>query len=393
MFRQIHTATLVLLCLVCVATDTAICADAGDFEVTFRMKSSDLPEDAAVFITGSVPELGNWRPSQVPMKYLADHVWSISIRIKGKQTIQYKYTLGSWAQEGAQADGRPLKNLSVSVDKSMSKNDRIDFWTDRTPRPVGGKITGQVKYHRGLTDGDLRPRDAIVWLPPGYDASGEQRYPVLYMHDGQNMVDPQTSAFGVDWQIDESCTRLIKESEISPLIIIGIYNTPDRSEEYLPGPTGEAYMNFVAKSLKPMIDREYRTNPNRSHCYTGGSSAGGLCAFMLVWEHSDVFSKAICMSPAFKYQKPDGSVAFDYVSTLESSDVPRERIFLYVDNGGVGLDEKLQSGTTEMIEALNEKGLTAEHDYHWKRHPNDRHTESAWAKRFPEAIKILDASD
>lgn len=174
MLRRIHSVSLSVIFLFSIGTTCCVAAD--ELVVTFQMSSPDLPENTPVYITGSVPELGNWRPGQVQMEHLGDHVWSIRIRIKDQQTIEYKYTPGSWAREGAGADGRPLKNLTVSVDKSMSKQDRILSWTDRRPREVRGQITGVVKYHRGLKDVDLRPRDVVVWLPPGYDSFDDQRY-------------------------------------------------------------------------------------------------------------------------------------------------------------------------------------------------------------------------
>ena len=284
------------------------------------------------------------------------------------------------------------RNLVLHVEKSSVKRDEIIFWTKGRSRIVRGQITGQVKYHRQMKGAGIRPRDIIVWVPPNYDAS-KDKYPVLYMHDGQNIIDPKTSAFGVDWEVDETCTNLIEEKEIEPLIVVGIYNTPDRSREYLPGEMGAAYMKFVAGTLKQFIDQTYRTKSGRTHTYTGGSSAGGLCAFMLIWEHADVFSKAICMSPAFRYKNADGALAFDYVPSIQDRDRPRYSVLFYLDNGGVGLDKTLQPGIDEAMNALKEKGLKPGRDFHWVHAAQDRHFESAWAKRFPKALKTIASAD
>lgn len=157
----------------------------------------------------------------------------------------------------------------------------------------------------------LKPRDIIVWLPPGYDENINERYPVLYMHDGQNIVDPKTSSFGIDWQIDEVADSLIRENKIEPIIVVGIYNTADRSSEYKNIDSGFVYMDFVINKLKPLIDKTYRTKPDKENTANGGSSLAGLTSLMFVWEHPEVFSKAICMSSAFKIEN------IDYVSDIE----------------------------------------------------------------------------
>ncbi len=365
---------------------------AEEIVVTFRLNAPELAEDTPVFITGSVPGLGNWNPDRVPMKPTGKQSWTHALTITEKQPIEYKYTLGSWQREGADANGQPLENFVADVDRSMEKRDRILFWTNGGSRSIRGQITGRVKYHRQMQGEGIRPRDIIVWLPPDYDTS-HARYPVLYMHDGQNIIDPETSAFGVDWEVDETCTNLITEKCVPPLIVVGIYNTPDREREYLPGVTGTAYMNFLIQSLKPFVDRNYRTKSSRADTYTAGSSAGGLCAFMLAWEHSEVYSAALCMSPSLRYENAEGKVLIDYVSAVKTTDRPRAPVFFYLDNGGIGLEKLLQPGIDAMLEVLNAKGFKAERDYRFIQFPDDRHFESAWAKRFPNALQILLSTD
>lgn len=372
----------------CCVAQPPRCADDDEIVVRFRLHAPDLAENTKVYIAGKVPQLGNWKPDQVPMEYTGEQTWAFDLSLTKPQTVEYKYTLGSWAREGANADGRPLNNFIVDVKESTEQRDQISFWTTRPPPRPQGQITGQVKYHRRMSGEGIRPRDVIVWLPPGYEMS-ESRFPVLYMHDGQNIIDPMTSAFGVDWEVDETCTRLITAKQLEPMIVVGIYNTPDRSREYLPGATGDAYRRFIVDSLKPFIDKHYRTMPSRDHTYTAGSSAGGLCAFMLTWEHSDVFSKAICMSPAFRMKNAEGAITLDYVTPVESMDRPAAPIFLYIDNGGVGLEKLLQPGIDDMLETLKEKGFEPERDLVWFHAPEDQHSESAWAKRFPSAIRRL----
>jgi predicted alpha/beta superfamily hydrolase len=377
-------------------------------EVTYRLHAPELADGSVVYITGSVPGLGDWQPDKVRMTAAGRHVWTYQLAARVGQTIEYKYTLGSWEREAAGADGRPLVNFSVTACGTTVQEDTVNFWMAGQRRELHGQVTGTVQYHRAMAGDGILPRDVIVWLPPGYDdaaATGTQgnesaaRYPVLYMHDGQNIVDPATSSFGVDWEVDETCTRLIAEQKIPSLIVVAIYNTPDRKLEYLPGPKGTAYMEFILRQLKPFIDVHYRTESGRATTFVGGSSAGGLCAFMLAWEHSDVFGGAMCMSPAFRIETRDATkdsatkdvddLAIDYVTTVQKGERPRQPTFFYIDIGGVGLEATLQPGVDAMLAALQAKGFAAGREFTYVRDPEARHLESAWAKRFPAALITL----
>lgn len=380
--------SLLLLVIGLLTNAIAVDAFAEDLQVTFRLHTPQLPKNTTVYITGSNPGLGNWHPGRVPMREVGDHSWTYNLKLSEAQTLEYKYTLGSWDREGADASGQPLANMTVKVDQSLVKEDAIFFWTDRQERRPIGQITGKVHYHLQMQGQGIANRTVIVWLPPDYGVSDE-RYPVLYMHDGQNLFDPNTSAFGIDWQIDETCTRLIREGAIPPLIVVGIYNTPSRTPEYTPGLVGAAYRKFVVEVVKPFVDDRYRTLSGRESTFVGGSSAGGLCAFILAWEYPHVFSKALCMSPAFQFELPGMDLKLDYVAVVEKADRPKEGLFFYIDNGSEGLEEKLQPGIDGMLAALQAKGYEANKDYRWTPVPEAHHSEADWAKRFPAALKAL----
>lgn len=251
-----------------------------------------------------------------------------------------------------------------------------------------GQITGTVNYHPAIKANGLQERNLIVWLPPDYGVDPEQRYPVLYMHDGQNIFDPSTSFIGIDWQIDETADSLIRSGEIPPVIIVGIFNTSDRTMEYTPGEKGEAYMDFVVNTVKPLIDSTYLTLSDRDNTFVGGSSAGGIISFMLTWEYPEIFSKAICMSPAFR--NPDGfNYQFNYITTVQDTETPPQNVFFYLDNGGVELDALLQPGIDEMLLALDSKGYRLDRDFVFIKDEDATHSETAWAERFPTALKII----
>lgn len=350
-------------------------------KVTFRIHAPALPDTQQVYLSGSTPELGNWQPNRVALQHTGGQVWERTLFLKA-QSIAYKFTLGSWDTEASDATGKPLPNFSLQLNGDTTVQHDVKDWLKKGERKVSGGITGTVTYHRSLAADSLKPRDLIVWLPPGYE-KGNKRYPVLYMHDGMNVFDPATSSFGVDWRIDETADSLIRSKQMQPAIIVGIYNTPDRMEEYVPGAKGSAYMDFVVNTVKPLIDQTYRTKPGAKHTLTGGSSAGGIMAFMLAWEHPQVFSKAICMSPAFKIMH------IDYVKDVQAYTGKKKKLKFYIDNGGIDLEARLQPGIDEMLAALQRKGYREGKDYLWVLDEKAQHNEAAWAKRMPAALKFL----
>jgi predicted alpha/beta superfamily hydrolase len=322
------------------------------------------------------------------MEAKGNNTWTKEITITRPLSIEYKYTLGSWEREGASANGSPLPNFVADVSLDKTVNDTVLFWTaGRRQRVNHGQITGTVRYHRALKGVGIKDRDLIVWLPPGYEADGSRRYPVIYMHDGQNIFDPVTSSFGTDWSIDETADDLIRKKSIEPVIVVGIYNTSDRMKEYTPGDKGTAYMDFIVETVKPLIDSTYRTKPDRNNTIVGGSSAGGIMSFMLVWEHHDVFSKAICMSPAFR--NPVASGGWNYVSAVKGSNGNKKDVFFYIDNGGIGLESQLQPGIDEMLTALKANGYREGKDFVFIHDATAKHFEADWAKRFPHALMLV----
>src|SRR3990167_7589667 len=142
----------------------------------------------------------------------------------------------------------------------ITKRKKLSTFQKQKPINCKHKIVGKVEHHRKFYSKTLNNRrDILVWLPPSYKKEKQRRYPVLYMQDGQNIMDPRTAYIGVDWQVDETVSRLIKVGELQEIIIVGIYNTPERLEEYSDSPKGKNFMKFMVEQLKPFIDKYYRT--------------------------------------------------------------------------------------------------------------------------------------
>jgi predicted alpha/beta superfamily hydrolase len=372
-----------ILALLCCFSAAGQQKSSSQKEIIFNLTAPSLPDDARVFICGNTPQLADWDPSVVNMTFTGNHTWSKTIRTDNFNSLEYKYTLGSWQKEGAAANGKPLSNFIVKVTGDTIIRDIVLFWLNGENKRPTGQVTGNVKYHQQIKGIGIPDRDIIVWLPPDYEKNTRKRYPVLYMQDGQNIFDPATSAFGSDWQIDETCDSLIRAGIIEPLIVVGIYNTKNRMSEYTPGNEGSAYMKFLIDVVKPFVDRKYRSKPGRKFTYAGGSSAGGTITFMLVWNNPGIFSKAFCLSPAFKIQN------IDVVKDVTGYSGKKKDITFYIDDGGKGLEEQLQPGIDEMMKALTEKGYIRNKDYFWVSDPETEHNESAWKKRMPDALKLL----
>ncbi len=347
---------------------------------------STLPQNKKVFIAGNKPELGSWNPAKVLLNKVNDSTWSKVFEFKIGETIEYKFTLGSWEEEGLNETGKKSGNniLKISDDTLLLFN--IANW-GYSKTNISGQITGKVRYHKHFTGRRVLPRDIIVWLPPSYDSLLDKYYPVLYMQDGQNVVDPLTSSFGVDWQIDEVADSLIKAESIQELIIVGIYNTENRGSEYNDTELGQAYINFIIEELKPFIDMTYRTLPDHKNTAVCGSSRGGLISFIMGWENSDVFSKSACFSPAFKISN------IDYVAPVKNYMGANKNLKIFIYNGGIGLEEQLQLGIDEMMLALKDEGFIENQDLLFIKDSSAEHNESAWAKNVYRFLEFCFPSE
>jgi len=188
---------------------------------------SSLPNNQKVFITGNKPELGTWNPDKIPLNKMNDSTWSKIFEFRAGEVVEFKFTAGSWDEEALDEAGKVSGNIALKVSKDSVLVFCIDKWGN-SHLNFEGQITGNVRYHKNFPGRSVLSRDIIVWLPPGYDELSDKYYPVLYMQDGQNVFDPSTSSFGIDWQIDEVADSLIKTKSIKDIIIVGIYNTPFR---------------------------------------------------------------------------------------------------------------------------------------------------------------------
>lgn len=255
-------------------------------------------------------------------------------------------------------------------------------------------LTEQIKVHENFGSRHLdHPRNVLVYLPPGYGENAEQRYPVLYMHDGQNLYNPEDAFGGIVWAVDETAQRLILAGEISPLIIVGIYNAGGaRLDEYTPvaatrgkmrgqGGNADNYGRMIIEELKPFIDGEYLTRPEREFTGLGGSSLGGLVSLHLGLKRPDVFSRLAVLSPSVWW-------ANNQIIREAAKIGERLPLRIWLD---IGKREgpKIKHQVRALKEILLANGWRNNEDLAYFEIPEARHEESAWAARFGEVLKFL----
>ena len=233
-----------------------------------------------------------------------------------------------------------------------------------------------------------RKRQLRLYLPPGY-ATSKKRYPVLYMHDGQNLFDNAT-AYAGEWKVDETLDTLAREGKLE-MIVVGIDNGQEKrmtelnawDNERIGKGEGRAYTDFIVKTVKPMIDKQYRTLPGREHTAIMGSSMGGLASHYALVQYPQVFSKAGVFSPAYWTAQP----SFDFVA---AKPVPKDaRVFLLM---GEKEGPQMNADVKRMAEVVKKTGHPAANTV-LKIVPGAEHNEAFWAGELREALLWMFAPD
>ena len=246
--------------------------------------------------------------------------------------------------------------------------------------PSSAQPNVTVLEQKFTINGLNRERQIRIYLPEDYNKS-EELYPVLYMHDGQNLFDDSTSYVG-EWGVDENLNQLAKESGLK-LIVVGIDNGGEkRMNELSPwenakygAAEGEAYMEFIVKQIKPFIDSTYRTLDDRDNTAIMGSSMGGLISHYAIYNYPEVFGKAVIFSPSYWFSD-------DVYSFTESDPVPHSaRIWLEIG--------KKEGNAVDDVEKMYSHILSTGHpaeNLHMVIDPEGEHNESSWRRQFTPAI-------
>lgn len=257
--------------------------------------------------------------------------------------------------------------------------------------------TGDLRLHEFQSRTFHNTRFLRVWLPPGYDQgeNSSRRYPVLYLNDGQNLFEASTSFTGVEWGVDETADRLIRDRIVPPMIIVGIDHAgKDRFREYMPYRSlqpmmlrvqGQRYPTFLIKEVMPFIARNYRAASGPENTGLGGSSLGALISLYTAAVRPGMIGRLLLESPSLW--------ASNRQTIRESREVKRwpERIFLATGTAEAGRADRDRSMVDDVRElaAIFGRASLAQNRLRLFVDEGATHHESAWARRFPDALTFL----
>jgi len=356
-------------------------------QVTFTVQSlpAYTPPGDSLFIAGNFT---GWEPGAadyVLHKNPADK-WNITLPAQAAGTvIKFKFTRGSWATVEKGPAGEEIADRSYTFGSSDSVDVTIYNWADGGG---GGYSTAASNVKIMSTEFYMpqfdRTRRIWIYFPPGYETSG-LNYPVLYMHDGQNLFDA-TTAFAGEWEVDETLNKLAEQGKHVPLVV-GIDNGGTyRIDEYTPwsnpdygGGDGDKYIQFIVETLKPYIDQHYRTLTDRENTGIMGSSIGGLISHYGSLKYQDKFSKAGLFSPSYWYS--DSLWAFTH-------DTGKQQEMRFYQLCGTNESTGMVGDMQRMNDSLVNIGFPQDHIYN-KVVNGGQHNEKLWREAFGDAYRWL----
>lgn len=271
-----------------------------------------------------------------------------------------------------------------------------------------------LTHYPVIKSAGLLPRDVWVWTPPAYDAHLHMCFPVIFMHDGQNLFYPEKSYTHITWGVAETITKLSAWGFIQPAIVVGIDNTQNRFGDYLPlrpyeTPQGQAflgrltgaekeeldridwvadqYLELLVAEIKPRVDQDFRTLPDSDHTFVMGSSMGGLISLYALTEYPQVFGGAGCLSTHWP-------VMHNFMRLYLQEKLPSAGEHrLYYDYGTEGLDSEYAPYQQAVDALMVEKGYQYGVDWLTRLYPGADHHEQAWRSRLQIALRFLLANN
>ena len=263
-------------------------------------------------------------------------------------------------------------------------------------------IVGMVRRHANFPSKYVAARNMDVWLPPDY--SEGKKYPVLYMHDGQNIFEPISSIGGVAWEMDKAITRLVDAKKIPGVIVVGVWNSDIRWREYMPqkayeaarfeknrkallekaggAPISDSYLKFLVEEVKPFVDEKYPTLPEQRNTFIMGSSMGGLISLYTISQYPSVFYGAGCLSTHWL-------AGFNELVDEMAKMLPNPNTHkLYFDYGTLGHDAQYETYQLQMDEYLYKAGYD-ESNWMTRKFEGADHNEAAWKVRVKIPLEFL----
>ena len=345
----------------------------------------NTPPGSDIYIAGN---FNTWNPGSAAHKLALNQQGQYSITLNiAAQSMQFKFTRGSWPTVEGNASGGFIPNRTYNyAGGAQTLTLNIAGWED-----LGSGGTGTAAPNVSIMSTNFfmpqlnRSRRIWIYVPPDYNTS-TKHYPVLYMQDGQNLFDQNTS-FSGEWRVDESLNTLFQNGD-DGIIVVGIDNGgANRINEYSPwvnpqygGGQGDEYIDFIVETLKPHIDSVYRTRPQRQYTGIMGSSLGGLISHYGGIERQDVFGKVGIFSPSYWFSTQCYS---QVSSTGRQADM---RIFLLA--GQLEGSGSVVTDINAMYNTFLQAGFS-EAELQKVTHSDGQHSEWYWAREFPAAYQWL----
>ena len=272
---------------------------------------------------------------------------------------------------------------------------------------IGGDV---IQRFESFASRHTSARHVDVWTPPGYADGLSRRYPVLYMHDGQHVLNPATAKDGITWGVREAVTRLMGEGAIPGCIVVGVWNSAQRRSDYMPqglfegpdaakarrliatrfqtaflegSPASDGYLRFLVEELKPAIDARFRTLPDRTDTFVMGSSMGGLISLYAIEQYPEVFGGAGCLSTHWIAGE---NLLVDYLGARLPESANHR---LYFDFGTITLDAAYEPFQTRMDTWLEKAGYVRGRNWTTLKFEGAAHTEAAWRERVHLPLRFL----
>ncbi|MBV9987954.1 MAG: alpha/beta hydrolase [Chitinophagaceae bacterium] len=348
----------------------------AQFSVRLVVTEAATRKQDDIYVAGN---FNNWNPKDenYKLKPFGGSRRAIVLKDLPAGTYAFKFTRGGFDKVECAADGRDISDRVLEVNADLAQEFSIAGWKDDYPeRPKPYTASPQVRIiDTAFRIPQLnRTRRIWVYLPKGY-ATSSKIYPVLYMHDGQNLFNEQTAPFG-EWGIDE-CLDTLQQRLGKECIVVGIDNSRNRMTEYNPYDDpkegkgeGKQYLEFIVNTLKPFIDTKYRTKKGPENTFIAGSSMGGLISFYAMLQYPKVFGAGGIFSPSFWVNQQ----VFDEAEKFKTDASPR--FYMYA---GKMEPANMVTNNEKMAAILQKK---QQYSIRLVSDPLGKHNEKTWRQEF-----------
>lgn len=323
----------------------------------------------------------SWEPKCIELLKIGDHLFKTNLWVEEMEisSFEFKITRGLWENEASDSFGLPLDNHKLENDLIVLN---LENWKDQ----------GKLSPLRTIREIDFdfphlgHSKTISIYLPPHYDHLSNKKYPVLYVHDGNNLFNLESSTFGKIWSLDHILDQLILNEVIPEVIVVGISSDNQlRYSEYDFKRTGALYAKDIIEELIPYINQNYKTygiDPYQT--FLMGSSMGALISFEILKTYPEYFSRAAGLSfPAFIHDR----AVFDFLKEDQTPFKSYQQF--YFDHGDFGIDSKYRNSALELYEKLINENWMGKEKLKYQIFPYADHSEIDWARRVQIPLNFL----